>query len=326
MNRLPFVTCLLLAFLAGATPARAFEPRAPECLAPAKVGGGMDLSCRLVAHALEDANLIDRPMKIEFKPGGIGAVAYNHVIGVRNQDPDLIVAASSGSALNIATKKFGRYDADAVRWLGALGADYGVIAVRRDAPWRNLTELVADLLKAPGRVTIGGGGSVGSQDWMKTALLAREAGIDLGAIRYVAFEGGGEAVTALLNGYIQVFPGDAAEVHALLGSGEVRVLAVLAEKRLPGNFVAVPTAREQGYLVDWTIWRGYYMGPQVSDEAYGWWVNTLRRLVRTEEFRREREALGLYPFSLIGEEFGRYVKDSVRQQRGLAIAIGLINE
>ncbi len=326
MNRSLASAGLLLALLMYAAPLRAFEPQAPECLAPAKVGGGMDLSCRLVGHALEAANLIDLPMKITFKPGGIGAVAYNHVVGVRDHDPDLIVAASSGSALNIATKKFGRYDAGAVRWLGALGADYGVIAVRRDAPWQNLGELVAELLKAPGRITIGGGGSVGSQDWMKTALLARESGIDIAAIRYVAFEGGGEAATALLNSYIQVFPGDAAEVHALLRTGEVRVLAVLAEKRLPGLYAQVPTAREQGYLVDWTIWRGYYMGPNVSDEAYGWWVNTLRRLVRTEEFRREREALGLYPFSLIGEEFGAYVRDSVRQQRGLAIAIGLINE
>ena len=263
-------------------------------------------------------------MIVSYKPGGIGAVAYNHVVGVRNDDPQLIVAVSSGSTLNIATKKFGRYDANAVRWLGALGADYGIIAVRRDAPWQTLNDLVSVLMQNPRDIIIGGGGSVGSQDWMKTALVVRAAKIDPKSIRYVAYEGGGEAVNALFNGDIQVFPGDAAEVYEYLKSGEIRVLAVLSETRLPGIFSNVPTAREQGYPVDWAIWRGYYMGVDVSEEAYNWWANTFRRLVNTEEFDKEREKLGLYPFSLIGSEFDDFVKASVREQRQLAIDVGLI--
>lgn len=315
--------CLILAFCAG-TSALAFEPERTECLAAAKHGGGLDLTCRLAANALLAANLIDSPMTINYKPGGIGAVAYNHVVGVRNSDPQLIVAVSSGSALNIATKKFGRYDANAVRWLGALGADHGVIAVRNDAPWMSLNDLVDSLVKNPKSVIIGGGGSVGSQDWMKAALVAEAAGIDPKLIRYVAFEGGGEATSALFSNYIHVFPGDAAELHDYVASGQVRILAVLAEKRLPDRFSGIPTAREQGYAVDWTIWRGYYMGPKVSDEAYNWWVKTFRRLVKTEEFQKERSNLGLYPFSLIGREFDDFVKTSVRKQRVLAIDIGLI--
>lgn len=302
----------------------AFEPNRPECLAAAKLGGGLDLTCRLAANALLAANLIDTQMSVSYKPGGIGAVAYNHVVGVRNDDPQLIVAVSSGSALNIATKKFGRYDANAVRWLGALGADYGVITVRRDAPWQTLGDLVDALVQNPRGIIIGGGGSIGSQDWMKTALVARSAEIDPKSIRYVAYEGGGEAVNALFNGDIQVFPGDAAEVHEYLQSGEVRVLAVLSETRLPGTFSDIPTAREQGFPVDWTIWRGYYMGPNISEEAYNWWVNTFRRLVKTDEFKKERANLGLYPFSLFGREFDDFVKTSVNEQRQLAIDIGLI--
>ena len=44
---------------------------------------------------------------------------------------------------------------------------------------------------------------VGSQDWMKSALIARAAGVDYKAMRYVPFEGGGEAQTALPGGYIR---------------------------------------------------------------------------------------------------------------------------
>lgn len=305
--------------------AMALEPANPECLAPAKRGGGIHLTCELATRSLLAANLLDVPMTLNYKPGGIGAVAYNYVVGVRNSDPGLIVAASSGSALNLAIKKFGSYDVEDVRWLGALGADYGVIAVHADAPWDNLDDLIAALRKKE-TIVVGGGGSIGSQDWMKFALLMKEAGIDPRATSYVAFEGGGEALSAFSSGYIQVFSGDISEVNPLREKDRVKILAVLATERLPGEFAEIPTAIEQGYPVDWRVWRGFYMGPEVSDEAYNWWVNTFRRLVKTEEFSRQREQTGLFPFFMVGDEFDSYVRTSVRKHRQTAVSIGLIDE
>lgn len=316
---------LLLVLLLTTSSVSAFEPSSPECLAPAKQGGGIYLTCDLATRTLLAANLLDIPMTINFKPGGIGAVAYNYVAGVRNNDPDMIVAASSGSALNLAIKKFGSYDVDAVRWLGAFGTDYGVIAVRADAPWKNLKELIA-ALKNKQKVIIGGGGSIGSQDWMKFALLMKEAAIDPKTISYVAFEGGGEALSAFAAGYIQVFSGDVSEIHGLMNKKTIKVLAVLAPERLPGEFITIPTAREQGFPVEWQVWRGFYMGPNVSDEAYNWWVNSFRRLVKTEEFKRQREKMGLFPFFLVGEEFDTYVRATIKRHHQTAVDIGLINE
>ncbi len=324
MHKLLFLLMSLLAISSADCEVSAFQADRPECLVAAKAGGGMDLSCQLVANTLLAANLIDAPMQIRYKTGGIGAVAYNHVVGIRNNDPQLIVAASSGSALNIATQKFGHYDVGAVRWLGALAADYGVIAVRGDSVWTSLNDLILKLRHVPSAVNFGGSGSVGSQDWMKAALLAREAGIDPQKIRYAGFEGPKDVTEALLNGYIDVFPGDAAELKNYAESGQIKILAVLADHRLPGIFAETATAREQGYLVDWTIWRGFYMGPQVSDDSYQWWINTFRRLLKTSHFREEREALGLYPFALLGEEFSRFVEQSVNKQKELATGIGLI--
>ncbi len=130
-----FVKTLLAAgfFAAVASPAGA-EPSKPECLAGAKPGGGFDLTCRLAANALLEAKIIGKPMAVTYMEGGVGAVAYNHVIGKRGADSNLITAASSGSALLIAQGKFGQYDETAVRWLGALGADYGVLVVAADSP------------------------------------------------------------------------------------------------------------------------------------------------------------------------------------------------
>lgn len=295
-----------------------------ECIAPAKPGGGYDLTCRLAANGLQKTGMIGKPMMVSYMPGGIGAVAYNHVNGVRDDDPSLIVAASTGAAVNLALGKFGQYDADEVRWLGALGADYGAIVVKTDAPWDSLGALMKDLQTQPGEIVFGAGGTVGSQDWMKAALTAKAAGISPRDLRYVAFEGGGESLAALLGEHIDVYTGDLSELRAHLESGTVRVLAALSEERMGGPYADIPTAAEQGYDVQWPIWRGYYMGPEVSDEAYQKWVSRLEDLSGNETFAELREARGLFPMSRFGESFDTYVKEQVVQFRQLAKEVGLI--
>ncbi|WP_110709912.1 tripartite tricarboxylate transporter substrate binding protein [Salinicola sp. CR57] len=309
------------ALLAGAVQAQA---KPPECIAPAKPGGGYDLTCRLAANGLQEAKLIDEPMMVSYMPGGIGAVAYNHVTGVRDDDPNLIVAASTGAALNLALGKFGQqHTVDDVRWVGALGVDYGAVVVRQDAPWSNLDELMKALKKDPSSVVIGAGGTVGSQDWMKAALMAKSDDVDPRKLRYVSFEGGGEALAALLGEHIQVFTGDLAELKPQLDSGEIRILASLSEERMGGPYADIPTAKEQGYDVEWPIWRGYYMGPDVSDEDYQAWADRLKALSETESFAKLREGRGLFPMAKFGEDFHQYVKDQVADFQQLAKEVGL---
>ncbi len=57
------------------------QPAKTECLAGAKPGGGFDLTCRLAGNALHAAKLIKDPMAVSYMEGGVGAIAYNHVVG-----------------------------------------------------------------------------------------------------------------------------------------------------------------------------------------------------------------------------------------------------
>jgi len=304
---------------------QAAEPRRPECIAPAAPGGGFDLTCKLAQTALVQSKQLVNPMRVTYMPGGIGAVAYNAVVAQRPKDAGTIVAFSSGSLLNLAQGKFGRFDENAVKWLAAVGTSYGAIAVRSDAPWQTLPELIAAIQKDPGQVVIGAGGTVGSQDWMQVALLARVAGIDPKKLRYVAMEGGGELATALLGGHIKVASTDIADSIPHVQSGDMRILAVLSDERLPGATTeAIPTAKEQGVEVSWPVVRGFYVGPKVSDEAYAWWKNAFDHLLASEDFVKLREERELYPFSMSGEELDTYVKKQVAQYRELAQEFGLI--
>ena len=298
-------------------------PGRTECIAPAKPGGGFDLTCKLIQVSLQETKAIDRPMRVTYMPGGVGAVAYNAIVAQRPAEFGTVVAFSGGSLLNLAQNKFGRYSPDDVKWLAAIGTDYGMIAVRADSPYKTLTDLMDAFKQDPNSVVFGAGASIGSQDWMKTALLAREVGIDPHKMRYVAFEGGGEPVTALLGNHIQAVSGDLSDMVPYLAGDKLRVLAVYAEQRLPGQLANIPTAKEQGFNLVWPIIRGFYLGPKVSDAEYQWWTETFNTLVQTDEFKKQRELRGLFEFNLTGKELDVYVKKQIEQYRQQAKAFGL---
>ncbi len=235
-------------------------------------------------------------MRVTYMPGGVGAVAYNAVVAQRPGDAGTITAFSSGSLLNLAQGKFGRFDENAVKWLAAIGTSYGAIAVRTDSPYKNLDDLVKALKADPSKVVIGSGGTVGSQDWMQTALIAKAAGINPRDLRYVALEGGGEIATALLGGHIQVGSTDISDSMPHILSGDMRLLAVFSEERLPEAAMAnIPTAKEQGYDIVWPVVRGFYLGPKVSDEDYAWWKNAFDQLLASEDFAKLRDQRELFP-------------------------------
>ena len=312
------------AVAASATWAAAGPLDKTECIVPAKPGGGFDLTCKLAQSALIEGRYIAEPMRVSYMPGGIGAVAYNAVVAQRAASANTIVAFSGGSLLNLAQGKFGRNSENDVRWLAAIGADYGALVVADSSPYRSLKDVLAALKAEPAKLVFGAGGTVGSQDWMKAALTVRAAGISPKAMRFVAFEGGGEAMTALLGGHVQVVTGDAAEaVQQIKAGSKLRILAVMAEQRLGGGLVGVATAREQGVDLVWPIVRGFYLGPQVSDADFKLWSETFAKMMATPAFDKLRSERGLYPFALTGAELDAHVKGQVAAYRKLADEFGL---
>jgi putative tricarboxylic transport membrane protein len=320
LRTLTAVAVLATAF--GGT-AAAQEVDSPECIAPAQPGGGFDLTCRIAQNGLKGQ--FDDPIQVTFMPGGIGAVAINLFNTTRTDDPNAIVAFSSGSLLNMATGKFGQWNEDDVRFTATAGQDYGAIIVQADSEFESLSDVMAALKEDPTDVVVGAGGSVGSQDWMKAALLMRAEGIDPRQMRYVAFDGGGDAMAGLLGGSIDVYTGDVGEVSSMLDAGTIRVLAVMNDERLPEPFADIATTAELGYPdAVWPIIRGYYMGKNVSDEAYNTWVDAFEAVYGTDEWQKTVTDQGLQPVALAGEEMQEEMKRRVDSMREIAREAGLI--
>jgi putative tricarboxylic transport membrane protein len=313
---------LLVPLLANCAPPS--EGRGWECVAPANAGGGWDLTCRSVSRVLRDLGLSPGLVRTTNRPGAGGGVAYAHAVTQRNSDPTVLFAASPSTTLRLAQGQYGTLTEHDVRWVGALGAEYGVLAVATDAPWGDLEDLLRAWRADPESVVVSGGSAVGGQDHMKVLLLAHRAGLDPRRIRYVPFDGGGEAMTALLGGFVQVFSGEGSEVEGQLAAGRMRVLTVLAPERLEGPLGGAPTAHESGVDVDWVTWRGFYAPGGIGDVRYAEWVEVLRRVGESPDWERARRVNRLEPFFLTGDEFQAFVQRQVRDFREMSREIGIL--
>ncbi|MFS4438347.1 Bug family tripartite tricarboxylate transporter substrate binding protein [Paracoccaceae bacterium GXU_MW_L88] len=316
---------LSMTLAAFAAPSMAYEPEQTECIAPANPGGGWDFTCRQVGKTMQDLDMIPGTMQVTNLAGGGGGVAYAEVVNKRNDDNDLIVAASTSTATRLAQGAFPGNTMDQVRWLGSIGADYGIIAVAKDSEIETLPELMDSIKENPGGTAIAGGSAVGGWDHLKVLITANASGIeDVRTIKYVAFDGGGEAVTQLLAGSVQAFTGDASEAKGFVDSGDIKVIAVLAPERLEGDFAEFPTAVEQGIDAVGANWRGFYAPGGMSDDAYEFWVQQVADVYASDEWKAIMDQNGLAPLDLSGDAFQEYVAESIEEIENISRDIGLI--
>lgn len=299
-------------------------PRGHECIAPAAAGGGWDLTCRLVARSMDAEGLLEGPMRTVNMAGAGGGIAFAHTVSRRHADSTVIVAASPATLLRLAQGQYGDLRPEQVRWLGAVGVEYGVVVVASESRWSSLRDLMTEWRASPSEVVVSGGSAMAGQDHVKMMLLARAAGMDPLGVRYVAFDGGGEAITALLGGFVDVFSGELSEVEGHVEAGAVRILGVLSDERLGGMLEGVPTARESGYPVTWPTWRGFYVPAGLTESAYQTWVDRLGSMAGSPAWEVARVRARLRPFSMVGEEFERFVAGQIRELESLSVEIGLL--
>lgn len=306
--------------------AYAYEPaRSAECIAPANPGGGWDFTCRSVGKALTDLNYIKGNVQTVNMSGAGGGVAFAHTVSKRAKDDALIVAASTATTTRLAQGQFPGMNSDQVRWVGTLGADYGVIAVGKDSKYTSLKQMMDALAKDPGAVKFAGGSASGGWDHLKVLITAKEAHVDnLPKIRYLAFSGGSEALVQVVGGHVDAFTGDISEVKGFMESGDLRVLAVLSEERLPVPFDKIPTAYEQGIESVAPNWRGFYVPGKASQDSYDWWVSTIDELYKSPEWKEVMRQNGLMPFHKTGADFTQFVKKQTKDIQALSKSIGLI--
>jgi putative tricarboxylic transport membrane protein len=302
----------------------AFSAQAAECIAPANPGGGWDFTCRQIGKIMHDIGAVDKPVQVTNMAGGGGGLAFGHVVAERKDDSDLIVAASSATATRLAQNAYAGMTADQVRFVGAIGADPGVLVVAAASPYQSLNDLVDAIKAQPGELSFAGGSAVGGFDHLKPLMILQRAGVeDVRAVKYIGVDGGADAITQTVGGFTTAMSGDMSEIVGFLKSGDVRAIAVLTEDRVPG-FDDIPTAKEQGIDVVAVNWRGLYVPKDISDDDFNAWADKLQKVADSDEWQAAMAANGLAPFTKVGADFQNYVDGVVGEIRELSKEIGVI--
>ncbi|WP_419180357.1 tripartite tricarboxylate transporter substrate-binding protein [Bacillus xiapuensis] len=301
-----------------------YPTKAITVVAPSGAGGGWDLTARSFTKVISETKLVNQPLTVENKPGGGGAVFMAEYATQQAANNDMLFVNSPPIIINNLKKEGNSpYGYKNTTPLAQLTKDYGAIVVKADSKYKDLKSVLEDVKKNPSKLTFAGGSAPGSMDHLISILPAYKYGVDPTKIKYVSYDGGGEAITALLGGNADVIGTDASSVKEFLKAGKIRVLAVTAADRLSGEFKDIPTAKEQGVDAEFTIWRGVFGPEKMSSEAKAYWEKTIDKLVNSTEWKTEVETQGWELEYKNSADFKKFLEEQEQQIQQLLEALGM---
>lgn len=224
-----------------------FPNHAIELLVPYQPGGGTDGLARAFSEASRKHT--SQSIVIVNRPGAGGAIGWTEVINARPDGYKLAVLTVE--LLTLPHLGLAKFNYDDFQPIAQLNADPAAITVKADAPWNTIEEFLAAAKKSPESVRVGNSGN-GSIWHLAAAALEDKTGTKFG---HIPFQGAAPAVLALLGGHIEAVAVSPAEVTTHVQSGKLKVLMVMADKRVKG-FDKVPTAKERGIDLSIGTWRG----------------------------------------------------------------------
>jgi len=268
-------------------PAPAWEPeRYVELIVPTGPGGGNDKTARTIQKILQGKALISVPVNVVNKPGGGGAVAFTYL----NQRPGDGRSVSVIPVTLLTNHITGRnaFTYTDFTPIAQLYSEYIAFAVPADSPLDG-KQLVAKLRQDPASVVFGFASSAGNQNHITIAMVAKAAGADVKKLKTVVFSSGGQAITALLGGHIDVSSSGASGSLPHHQGGRARIIAVAAPTRIPGPLADVPTWKELGIDVVFSSWRSM-IGPKgMTDAQITYWDQVIRKMITTPEWKKDLE-------------------------------------
>ncbi|MEG0141868.1 MAG: tripartite tricarboxylate transporter substrate-binding protein, partial [Comamonas sp.] len=261
MRRDTFLKSLAALAAAGALPLSAQAATAIKMMLPANPGGGWDTTGRALGKALQDAGVASS-VTYDNKGGAAGAIGLAQFVNGSKGDPNAMMVMGAVMLGGIITGK-PPVNLTQATPLARLTSEYNVFVLPANSPYKNMAEVVAQLKKDPGSIKWGGG-SRGSTEHIAAAMIAREVGVDPSKINYVAFRGGGEAISAILGGNVTVGGSGFSEFAEYITTGKMKPIGVTSAQRLKGAASSIPTLKEQGINVEIGNWRGVYGAPGIS--------------------------------------------------------------
>lgn len=261
------------------------------------------------------AKVLATPVPILDKPGAGGAVGYTYI---SQQKPDgySIVWSSNSISTTFHTGQL-PFDYKKLEHIARVTIENPVLAVKADAPWKSLKELV-DYAKAnPEKVRVGHSGKGSHTHLVAVALFAERNA----KIIDVPF-GTGQAVTNLLGDRIEAAVQFPQAFVSQAKAGNLRVLAVLGTIPDPA-FPDVKTAKQQGFKTAMDLWRGISAPKGTPKAVIAKLQDAIKKTVESDEFKEAGRTIGFTPAFQPSDQFTKMIAADDAATATVMKAVGL---
>jgi len=289
-----------------------------EIVAPASPGGGWDATARSMQKIFSDEGIIEENINVTNKPGGGGEVGFQYLQG---QDAHAITINSS---LLITNHLLGQSDLTYEDFtpLGTLRTEWISTAVSPDSEFETGMEILEQLKEDPSSLIIGVAPGLGNNDHLSFVQAATEAGVDVSKLEFMVYESGGDLLTALLGGHVDVASMAVSESQEQHLAGEIKIVAVSSDERIE-ELDDVSTWGEQGIDMVFPHWNGVMGPPDMSEEEIAYWEEAIAALVETEAWADVMDNNGWDLFYHDSQEAAEFLEEQNNMYEGLLKDAGL---
>jgi putative tricarboxylic transport membrane protein len=306
----------------------AWEPTKPvEFVVPAGTGGGADQMARLIQGIVIKHKLMKEPLIVVNKSGGAGAEGFLEVKGAKGDPHKIVVTLSNLFTTPLATGvPFNWRDMTPV---SMMALDQFVLWVNAEAPYKTAKDYLAAVKAAgPNKMKMGGTGSK-QEDQILTVGMEKATGTKF---IYVPFKGGGEVAVQLVGKHIDSTVNNPIEAVSQWRANQLRALCVFDKTRMPyktkvtdtQSWNDIPTCQEAGLSADYVMLRGIFMPAGVTKDQTDFYVNMLKKVRDTPEWKDYMEKGAFNQTAMSGEDFSKWLGDAENMHRNLMKDAGFL--
>jgi putative tricarboxylic transport membrane protein len=301
---LSFALCCTALSGWGTNPAMAAYPEKPiTILQGFKPGGGSDALAQLAQPFLE--KLLGKTFINQYIPGATGAIAWTRLSKQTKADGYTLSITNTPMLMtNYIMNAEITYNINELEPIANVITDPGIIVVAKDSELKNIQDFLSYAKANPGKLTIGNSG-IGGDDFFSTLIVEKATGLKF---QMVPFEGDGPSWQAAMARKIDVSFNNLGITYPQIKAGNLRALALFAEKRNP-MIPDVPTLKEIGFNVVAGSSRGYSAPKGIPAEALQILIKAFAEIAKNPDFQKAAADRAFNIDMMLGAEYGKYLID-----------------
>jgi putative tricarboxylic transport membrane protein len=308
-------------------PAVAWEPTKPvEIVVAAGAGGASDQMARMIQAAIQKHNLMKQPMVVSLKGGASGAEALMYMKSSDGDPNRLLLAYSLIYMLPLSAKiPFNWRDLSPI---AVTAMDEFVLWDNTELPYKNVKEFVDAAKASPQPFKMGGTGSK-REDHILTVFMEKKTGAKFA---YLPYKSGGEAATQLVGNHTASNVNNPSENLEVWRAGQVRALCVFDKERIAyktkvtdkQSWNDIPTCKEEGLDVQYLMLRAFFLPGKVTPDQSAFYVDLLKKVSQTPEYKDYMEKQALKPIFLTGKDMLNFLEEDDKVNSGLMNEAGFV--